>query len=191
MKRFTRGTGSGTCHHLSGIPRVLEPLPQHLLPVFPCGAFRLGLWLAAFLLLGSAGFGNEAPLITAQSAIATTENAPVEIQLSHLSVTDADNVYPDDFSLTVHAGTGYSVDGATVTPDAGLTGTLTVPVHVNDGTDDSNTFDLAVAVAPAPHKAYGMGNNGYGRLGTNDHLFRLDWRQTTLVEAGSNHTLFV
>ena len=64
-------------------------------------------------------------------------------------MTDADNTYPDDFSLTVLAGTNYTVVGATITPAADFNGELTVPVKVNDGTVDSNTYNLSVTVTAA------------------------------------------
>ena len=89
---------------------------------------------------------NDAPVITGQAALSTAEDTALTITLGDLTVTDADNTYPDDFSLTVLAGTNYTVVGATITPAANFNGELTVPVKVNDGTVDSNTYDLSVTV---------------------------------------------
>lgn len=89
---------------------------------------------------------NDTPVITAQAALSTDEDVPLQITLADLTVTDSDNVYPTDFTLTVQGGTNYSVSGTTITPDQDFNGTLTVPVTVNDGTDDSDPFDLTVTV---------------------------------------------
>jgi len=90
---------------------------------------------------------NDAPVITGQAqTLSTPEENPLDILLAHLSVTDVDNDYPDDFSLIVSAGTNYQVSGNTITPDVGFFGELTVPVKVNDGQSDSNTFNLLVTV---------------------------------------------
>ncbi|RAW00631.1 Ig-like domain-containing protein [Pseudochryseolinea flava] len=90
---------------------------------------------------------NQPPTITGQVALSTPENTPLTILLSHLTVSDADNNYPEGFTLSLQGGENYSVNGATITPTAGFSGTLTVPVTVNDGTDSSTPFSLAVTVS--------------------------------------------
>jgi gliding motility-associated-like protein len=89
---------------------------------------------------------NKPPIITGQVALSTNENQPVTIQLSHLLVSDADNKYPDDFTLKVLSGNGYKVSGNTVTPSTDFTGTLSVNVTVHDGTDNSAAFGLKIQV---------------------------------------------
>jgi hypothetical protein len=92
----------------------------------------------------------DAPVITGQSPnpLTTPEDTPITILLSHLLVTDPDvPPYPTGFTLTVLPGTNYTVAGATVTPAADFSGALSVPVRVNDGTQNSNTFSLQIAVA--------------------------------------------
>ncbi|MBK8784602.1 MAG: tandem-95 repeat protein [Anaerolineales bacterium] len=89
---------------------------------------------------------NDAPTITGQNPLSTNEDTNLTIVLANLLVTDVDNVYPTGFSLTVQSAANYTVAGATITPDAQFSGTLTVPVFVNDGTNDSNIFDLTVTV---------------------------------------------
>ncbi|MEJ7645299.1 MAG: tandem-95 repeat protein [Chryseolinea sp.] len=90
---------------------------------------------------------NRSPLITSQEALQTLAGTPIVITLGNLIVTDADNNYPNGFTLTLKDGANYTVSGTTVTPDAAfLDGELTVPVTVNDGTDASNEFSLKIGV---------------------------------------------
>ena len=49
-------------------------------------------------------------------------------------VDDPDNVFPDDFTLTVVAGANYTFEGNVVTPAEDFNGNLPVAVTVNDGT---------------------------------------------------------
>lgn len=86
------------------------------------------------------------PEITAQVALATPINTPITLELEDFTVTDPDNTYPDDFTLTVNAGTNYTVSGTTITPSNDFFGTLTVPVFVNDGENNSPVFDAIVSV---------------------------------------------
>jgi hypothetical protein len=91
---------------------------------------------------------NDQPLITGQASLTINENESITIQLSHLIVSDSDTDYPEDFTLTVQPSisSNYSVSGNTVTPTNNFSGTLTVPVKVNDGIDDSEPFNLQIQV---------------------------------------------
>lgn len=89
---------------------------------------------------------NVPPIITGQIPISTAQGQSTTISLPQLTVTDPDNTYPTGFKLTVHAGSNYTFKGAIVTPEASFVGTLTVPVSVNDGEDESNVFDLKITV---------------------------------------------
>lgn len=91
---------------------------------------------------------NGVPVITGQTTLQTNEDTSLTILLENLNVTDTDNTYPNDFTLTVHAGTNYSVSGATITPTENYYGTLTVPVSVNDGQNSSDLFNLQIEVIP-------------------------------------------
>ncbi|OQX25389.1 MAG: hypothetical protein BWK80_15880, partial [Desulfobacteraceae bacterium IS3] len=96
---------------------------------------------------------NDAPVITGQTALSTNEDTAIALALSNLTVSDIDNIYPAGFSLTVLTGSNYTISGSTITPSPNYNGTLTVPVKVNDGGLDSNTYNLAVtvnAVSDAP-----------------------------------------
>ena len=99
-----------------------------------------------------APFTNVAPVIDSQAvALETAVDASLTIEPEHLTVTDPDNVYPGDFTLAVQSGMNYTVDPATntITPAAGFSGNLAVPVTVNDGTDASAAFELCVDVGGA------------------------------------------
>lgn len=91
---------------------------------------------------------NDLPLITGQVSLSTIEEQPLLIVLSNLLVTDIDNNYPTGFTLTVFTGTNYTVSGTTVTPNANVTGVISVGVRVNDGSGNSNTFNLQITVDP-------------------------------------------
>jgi len=91
---------------------------------------------------------NNAPEITGQAPLTTVEDTALTILLTDLTVTDADNVYPTDFTLTVLPGTDYGVAGSTITPALDFSGDLSVPVTVNDGDSDSLPFNLVVSVTP-------------------------------------------
>ncbi|SVA86315.1 uncharacterized protein METZ01_LOCUS139169, partial [marine metagenome] len=94
---------------------------------------------------------NDPSIITGQVELITVEDTPLVITLDNLLVTDVDNNYPEDFTLTVLAGDNYTVEGTTITLDSNFDEDLTVPVFVDDGeaADSlSNTFNLTVVVTP-------------------------------------------
>ncbi len=91
---------------------------------------------------------NDAPVITTQAKpLAVNQGESLPIPFEALTVTDPDNTYPDDFTLTVSAGSNYTVSGTNITPNAHFTGDLPVNVSVSDGEASSNTFVLTVSVA--------------------------------------------
>jgi gliding motility-associated-like protein len=94
---------------------------------------------------------NTPPTITGQVQLSTNENTAITIQFSNISVSDPDNNYPNGFSLRLSGGSNYTVSGTTVTPAQSFSGTLNVPVVVNDGEDDSNPFNLVITVIAAHH----------------------------------------
>jgi gliding motility-associated-like protein len=89
---------------------------------------------------------NESPVITGQAGLNTLKGKPVTIRLEHLVVTDPDNNYPGDFTLTVSPGSNYTVSNTVVTPAAEFVGVLSVSVSVNDGTSSSAPFPLKIQV---------------------------------------------
>lgn len=91
---------------------------------------------------------NDRPVITGNSSLSVDEGTSVSLNLSDLKVSDPDNKYPDDFTMNVYPGSNYSVDGNSVTPSPGFTGTLSVNVTVRDGDLESDTYALAIQVRP-------------------------------------------
>lgn len=89
---------------------------------------------------------NDAPVITGQQALSTNEDQPFTIDASHLIVADPDNSYPSGFTLMAFGGNNYILSGTTVTPTTDFQGTLSVPVQVNDGSLNSNVFELQISV---------------------------------------------
>ena len=93
---------------------------------------------------------NDAPTISGQMPVSTAFNTARTIMFSDLQVTDIDDSYPADFTLSAMDGVNYTRSGHTITPALNFFGTLAVPVKVNDGGLDSNTFQLAMTVNPDP-----------------------------------------
>jgi gliding motility-associated-like protein len=93
---------------------------------------------------------NDPPTITGQKTLTVPEDGALEITLADLTVIDPDeeDVYPDDFTLTVLPGTNYTVENTTIRPAANYFGPLSVPVRVSDGVNDSEPFNLVVTVTP-------------------------------------------
>src|SRR5690606_3665342 len=92
---------------------------------------------------------NDAPVITGHDPINIDEAEPFELLVSQINITDPDieDVYPDDFALTILSGSDYSVQGTTITPIANFSGTLEVPVFVKDPAGaNSNTFTINIEV---------------------------------------------
>lgn len=94
------------------------------------------------------GDANDPPVITAQTSLTTNEETPIVLSLAHLSVTDPDNAYPTGFTLVLSAGENFTFQNNEVTPLPNFVGTLTVPVRVNDGVNNSPTFNVLIQVTP-------------------------------------------
>ena len=85
-------------------------------------------------------------MITGQAVLNTNEDTSLTVNLSDLMVTDPDNSYPANFTLTIMPGLNYTFAANIISPAAEFSGELTVPVKVNDGLIDSDTFNLTVSV---------------------------------------------
>jgi hypothetical protein len=88
---------------------------------------------------------NDAPVIDSQNTIETDEDTDREIVFADLSVTDVDDTYPDDFTLTVQNGNNYTHSGNIITPAQNWYGELTVPITLSDG-DSTVNYELDVTV---------------------------------------------
>jgi len=82
------------------------------------------------------------PTITGQKSLSVAEGSSLTLSVSDLTITDPDSA---SFTLSVQDGTNYTCTGSTVTPAAGVI-SLTVPVKVSDGTNDSSLFNLTITV---------------------------------------------
>ena len=91
---------------------------------------------------------NDAPVITGQMVVSTNEEQPLDIEFSHLVVTDVDNAFPTGFTLTVLSNPGYLFVDNTITPNTNVTGNIAVRVQVYDGALNSNIYNLQVTVNP-------------------------------------------
>ncbi|KYG75486.1 T9SS type A sorting domain-containing protein [Roseivirga echinicomitans] len=101
---------------------------------------------------------NSAPIISGVvSELTTAEDTNFTFDLDAFTVTDSDNSFPTDFSLTITVGDNYTIDGNTVIPNTDFNGTLTVAVKVNDGIDDSNSFNAQLEVTPVNDKPVILG----------------------------------
>ncbi len=90
---------------------------------------------------------NEPPVINDRGPFYVDEDSQIRITLDSLSVTDPNNIYPDDFTLHILSGANYTVvSGNIISPDANYHGTLTVPLYVNDGMENSPTKNMSVIV---------------------------------------------
>lgn len=145
---------------------------------------------------------NVPPKITGQHPLATPEDTALTVTLDDLIVTDPDNSYPNGFTLTLQSGANYTLLGPTqLLPSSNFDGTLTVPVIVNDGTDDSPIFDLSVSVTPVNDPPVITGQNPMGtpedaaRTVTVDDLQVADVDNTypngftVTLQTGTNYTL--
>lgn len=91
---------------------------------------------------------NDPPVIEGQSILRTEMGEPLVLDTAVLTIRDPDidPAYHVDYQLTVYGGENYSYSNGVLTPDAGFTGVLAVPVSVNDGAAESPTVDLTVTV---------------------------------------------
>lgn len=90
--------------------------------------------------------GNKKPKIEGQRPLSTNEEQPITLSLLDLEVEDDDDLYPFGFTLEVFPGDHYTISDETIYPEKNFSGTLTVPVRVNDGKDNSQKYDLKITV---------------------------------------------
>ncbi len=113
--------------------------------LIPVTVSDTGITSNIFLLTATITADSDAPVITGQSTLSTSEETSITLLLGDFTITDADNDTAD-MTLMVLDGADYSRTGNTVSPDADYSGTLTVLVRVTDGADTSLTFNASVSV---------------------------------------------
>jgi gliding motility-associated-like protein len=89
---------------------------------------------------------NDAPVITGSDPLSTNEGQPITLEFDDLDVTDPDDTYPTDFTMTILSGSNHTVSGMTITPAVNFAGLLKVFVKVNDGDVDSAPFEITISV---------------------------------------------
>ncbi|MBL4560870.1 MAG: T9SS type A sorting domain-containing protein [Labilibaculum sp.] len=91
---------------------------------------------------------NDIPVITGINKESTTiEDVSFNISVSDLLISDPDNTFPDDFSLSIGEGLNYIVTANLITPDTNFHGNLNVPIVVNDGIANSDEFIITLEVS--------------------------------------------
>ncbi|UKM66119.1 hypothetical protein GSB9_02692 [Flavobacteriaceae bacterium GSB9] len=90
---------------------------------------------------------DNSPIITRTvKSLTTAQNTFLYISIEDLVIEDPNNVYPNDFELTVLGGENYSISNNTIIPDPDFIGELTVNLVVNDGQGNSEPFQIKVEV---------------------------------------------
>ena len=146
-------------------------------------------------------FINDTAIITEQVPVSIPEDASYTLSFDDLLVQDADNVYPDDFTLHIESGENYTLLGNTVTPDENFHGDITIPVRVHDGTVYSDYFSFIISVDPVNDVPVITGQNvistyedsefaiGFEHLKVYDvdNLYPEDF--SLILDTGANYTL--
>ncbi len=88
---------------------------------------------------------NLPPVILSQNPLAMLSSSSLTISTNDLIVFDAETPY-SPFILSVYNGTDYTVSGTTISTTLS-SGTLKVPVSINDGTYESDICTLTVTVS--------------------------------------------
>ncbi|MCR6642568.1 MAG: T9SS type A sorting domain-containing protein [Sporocytophaga sp.] len=68
------------------------------------------------------------------------KNQSLEIKLTDFAVSDPDNLFPDEMSLSIIPGNDFTLSGNIITPKENYTGILQISVQVNDGISESDYF---------------------------------------------------
>ncbi|MEO1052294.1 MAG: alpha-amylase family glycosyl hydrolase [Bacteroidota bacterium] len=90
---------------------------------------------------------NDAPIIVGPvSDLITQKGLGIGLSIDDLIIDDPDNVFPNDFTLTVLDGANYTHTFNVITPINDFVGDLTVPIQVSDGTLTSDVFNLTIRV---------------------------------------------
>jgi hypothetical protein len=90
---------------------------------------------------------NSPPVITGQHDISVNEDESITIQKSDFIITDAEDS-PENLSIAVQEGIGYTVNGNTITPAADFNGTLVAYVTASDLSETSLPFEFSINVVP-------------------------------------------
>jgi gliding motility-associated-like protein len=154
--------------------------------------------MASLSSVGQIDERDRKPKITGQHPVSTNEEQAVTIQLTDLVVSDKDDwFYPLGFTLHVYEGSNYSLTNTTISPAVNFSGTLSVPVSVNDGDKESDKFNLQVQVRPVNDAPVITGQQAI--VTNEDQPFTLqpsqliisdpdDTQFSLIISAGTNYT---
>jgi len=125
--------------------------PWQLFHLDPNRGYGIGNWIDT----------NDPPVIDAQQPLTTLEDEALTISPNFLVITDpdVDPRFHVAFEITLYGGDDYTQSGLEVMPDTNYAGTLIVPVTVNDGAADSQTFELQIDVIPVNDAPVVTGQN--------------------------------
>ncbi len=88
-----------------------------------------------------------APVITGQEEKEAEPGVAFDFNMLDLHVEDQFFEYPDDFTLTIHEGNHYNLDGyITIIPDEDFTGWMEIPVTIHNGFQASDAYHFNVEV---------------------------------------------
>lgn len=91
---------------------------------------------------------GQRPSINGHAPLIIDEDTPYVLELLDLNVSDADDTYPEGFSMNIANGDNYTVVGRTITPALNFNGILEVSVTVSDGEFPSEPFEVKILVRP-------------------------------------------
>ena len=93
---------------------------------------------------------NDAPVINNINSVSINEDDVYPLELEDIEFTDEDVNDNTTFTFLLGNGANYTIEngGTTIVPNQDFFGSITVPVSINDGIDDSETFDLEITVNP-------------------------------------------
>jgi hypothetical protein len=90
---------------------------------------------------------NDVPVIIAQNVLNINEDTEITLSKSDLTITDVDNP-SSDLTLQVLAGSNYTFNGNSVTPNANFNGSLSVNIVVKDLIGQSQVYPVLINVLP-------------------------------------------
>lgn len=88
---------------------------------------------------------NSPPVITSQHDISVNEDESITLQKSDFIITDPEDS-PENLSIEVQEGIGYTVNGNTITPASDFNGTLVAYVTASDLSETSLPFEFSINV---------------------------------------------
>ena len=106
---------------------------------------------------------NDAPAITGQLPMTTLEDTPINMSMGFLIISDPDSPI-SGFTMQISPGANYILTGVEIKPVANFNGTLSVPVTVNDGSLESQPYNVQIQVTPVNDAPVITGQNPLSTL---------------------------